>query len=80
MAIYSAQVFVGAWLGERILGEGVGIGPALGRLALGLVIFRAVGMLPYLGGWISFVVVAWGIGAMALALYRYMRPQLAPAI
>jgi cytoskeletal protein CcmA (bactofilin family) len=80
IAIYSAQVFVGAWLGERILGEGVGIGPALGRLALGLVILRAVGMLPYMGAWISFIVVAWGMGAMVLALYRYMRPQLAPAI
>src|ERR1700732_1654044 len=80
IAIYSAKVYVGAWLGERILGEGVGIGAALGRLALGLVILRAVGMLPYIGGWISFVVVVWGLGAMVLALYRYLRPQLAPAI
>jgi cytoskeletal protein CcmA (bactofilin family) len=80
IAIYSAKVFVGAWLGERILGEGVGIGAALGRLALGLIILRAVGIIPHIGGWVSFVVVAWGFGAMVLALYRYMRPQLAPAI
>lgn len=80
IAIYSAQVFVGTWFGERILGEGVGIGSALGRLALGLVILRAVGMLPYIGGWISFLVVAWGMGAMVLALYRYMRPQITPEI
>jgi cytoskeletal protein CcmA (bactofilin family) len=80
IAIYSAKVFVGSWLGERILGEGIGVGAALGRLALGLVILRAVGMLPYIGGWISFAVVAWGLGAIVLALYRYMRPQLAPAI
>ena len=80
IAIYSANVYVGSWLGERILGEGVGVGAALGRLALGLVILRVVGTVPYIGGWISFVVVAWGLGAMVLALYRYMRPQLAPAI
>jgi len=81
IAIYSAQVYVGSWLGERILGEGVGVGPALGRLALGLLILRAVHMLPYLGGLIIFfVVIPWGIGATVLALYRYMRPQLAPAI
>ena len=80
IAIYSAKVYVGSWLGERILGEGVGFGAALGRLALGLLILRAVGMLPYIGGWISFVVVAWGFGAIVLALYRYMRPQLAPAL
>jgi hypothetical protein len=80
IAIYSAQVFVGSWLGERILGEGVGVGAALGRLALGLLILRAVHMLPYIGGWIAFVVLVWGMGAMVLALYRYMRPQLATAI
>jgi cytoskeletal protein CcmA (bactofilin family) len=80
IAIYSAQVFVGSWLGERILGSGVGVGAGLGRLALGLLLLRAVGMLPYLGHWISFLVVAWGMGAIVLALYRYTRPQLAPAI
>src|ERR1700693_173121 len=80
IAIYSAQVFVGSWLGERILGSGVGVGAGLGRLALGLLLLRAIGMLPYVGHWISFLVVALGLGAMVLALYRYMRPQLAPSI
>jgi hypothetical protein len=80
IAIYSAQVYVGSWLGERIIGEGVGVGPALGRLAVGLLILRAVYMLPYIGGWIAFLVLIWGMGAMLLALYRYMRPQLVPAI
>jgi hypothetical protein len=80
IAIYSAQVYVGSWLGERILGEGVGVGSALGRLAVGLLILRAAHMLPYIGGWIAFIVVVWGMGAMLLALYRYMRPQLATAI
>ncbi|HXO05194.1 MAG TPA: hypothetical protein VN884_06150 [Candidatus Sulfotelmatobacter sp.] len=80
IAIYAAQVFVGSWLGERILGEGVGVGPALGRLALGLLILRAVHMLPHIGGLVAFLVMVWGMGAMTLALYRYMRPQLAPAV
>ncbi|MGD0544397.1 MAG: hypothetical protein ABSB65_08290 [Candidatus Acidiferrales bacterium] len=80
IAIYSAQVYVGSWLGEKILGSGVGVGAGLGRLALGLLLLRAVGMLPYVGHWISFLVVAWGMGAMVMALYRYTRPQLAPAI
>ena len=77
ISIYAAQVLVGAWLGEKILGVGTGAGAALGRLALGLVILRALGMLPFLGAWISSVVVVWGIGAMALAIYKNMRPQLA---
>jgi cytoskeletal protein CcmA (bactofilin family) len=79
IAIYAAQVLVGTWLGGKILGEGGGAGAALGRLALGLAILRALGMLPFLGGWISFVVVIWGMGAVILAIYKNMRPQLAAA-
>ena len=79
IAIYAAQVFVGAWLGEKILGVGAGAGAALGRLALGLLILRALRMLPYLGGWVTFFMVVWGLGALALAIYKYMRPQLAVA-
>jgi hypothetical protein len=47
---------------------------------VGLLILRAVHMLPYIGVFITFVVVWWGMGAVVLALYRYMRPQLVPAI
>jgi cytoskeletal protein CcmA (bactofilin family) len=79
IAIYSAQVFVGTWLGEKILGDSVGIGPTLGRLALGLAILRIARLIPYIGSWIGFLVVIWGIGALALSLYKNMRPQLAPA-
>jgi hypothetical protein len=37
-------------------------------------------MLPFLGGWISFAVVVWGMGAIALAVYKHIRPQIAPAL
>jgi cytoskeletal protein CcmA (bactofilin family) len=77
--VYSAQVYVGAWLGDKILGSTVGMGPALGRLALGLAVLRAARMLPYIGGWITFLVLILGLGAVALALYKNIRPQLAPA-
>jgi len=79
VAIYSTQVFVGAWLGERILGAGVGFGPTLGRLALGLAVIRVLRLIPYLGALVAPVVVIWGLGALVLTLYRYMRPQFAPA-
>lgn len=78
VTMYAAQVFVGAWLGEKILGAGTGAGAALGRLALGLLILRALRMLPYLGGWITFAVIIWGMGAVALAVYKHLRPQLVP--
>ena len=79
IAIYSAQVFVGTWLGEKILGAAVGFGPTLGRLALGLALIRVVRLIPYLGVLVASVVVIWGLGALVLTLYRYMRPQFVPA-
>lgn len=79
IAIYAAQVFVASWLGEKLLGEGVGMGPAIGRLALGLAIIRALTMLPYAGQLVNLCVIIWGIGAIVLALHRKMSPQLAAA-
>ncbi|MGH9747578.1 MAG: zf-HC2 domain-containing protein [Candidatus Acidiferrales bacterium] len=78
IALYSTQVFVGTWLGEKILGAGVGIGPTLGRLALGLAIIRAIRIIPYWGMLVASVVVVWGLGALVLTLYKYMRPHYAP--
>jgi hypothetical protein len=79
IAVYGAKIFVGAWLGEMLLGAGVGVGPALGRLALGLAILHALTMVPYLGFWISFLTVLWGLGAVVLALHRRMSPPAAVA-
>lgn len=80
IALYSAQVFVGSWLGEQLLGAGVGIGPAIGRLALGLAIIRALTMIPFAGGLILLIVTIWGLGGLVLALHRKMAPHVAAAV
>lgn len=79
IGIYASQVFVGSWLGEKLLGAGVGMGPAIGRLALGLAVIRVLTMVPFVGFWIFLLVTAWGLGAIVLALHKKMRPQLAGA-
>jgi cytoskeletal protein CcmA (bactofilin family) len=79
IAVYSSTIFVAGWLGETLLGSRPGTGAAIGRLALGLLILHVLRILPYVGGWILFVTIFWGLGALSLALYKYMRPQLAPA-
>ena len=81
IAIYSAQIFVGAWLGEKILGTKVGVGAAAGRLALGLAIIHAVRMIPvpFERPLIGLVVTAWGLGALSLAIYKNVRPAVAIA-
>jgi cytoskeletal protein CcmA (bactofilin family) len=80
IALYSAQVFVGSWLGEQLLGAGVGLGPAIGRLALGLAIIRALTMIPFAGSLILLIVTIWGLGALVLALHRKMSPHIAAAV
>jgi len=80
VALYAAQTFVGAWIGEMLLKPGIGSGALLGRMALGLLVLRIAFQIPYLGGWIKFVVIIWGLGALALALFRKQQagsPQLA---
>jgi cytoskeletal protein CcmA (bactofilin family) len=78
VALYSTQIFVGSWIGEKLLGVGSGIGPALGRLALGLAILRGLRILPYFGWFVTLAMLFWGLGALALALHKISRTK-APA-
>jgi len=79
IALYSAQIFVGAFLGEKFLGEARATSDWLQRLALGLLAIRVAGMVPVAGVLVGFAVILLGTGALALALYRRMRPAPAPA-
>jgi hypothetical protein len=79
IAIYGSQVFIGSWLGAKIMGVGTGAMATLGRLALGLGILHVVRLIPFAGRLVGFVVVLWGLGALALAIHKRLRPQFAPA-
>jgi cytoskeletal protein CcmA (bactofilin family) len=79
IAVYASTIFVSGWVGDAILGPKPGMGPAIGRLALGLFISHVLRVLPYVGGWILFIMVFWGFGAMVMAIYKRLRPQMATA-
>lgn len=74
--LYAAQIAVGGWLGTRILGDTHELPARLGRLALGLVIVRVLGSLPYVSFYVWLVVLAWGMGAIMLALFRTFRASM----
>ena len=77
--LYLSQVFVGAWLGNKILRKPASnTGTVIGQLALGLLILRVVGLIPVVGVLMWIVVVLWGTGAMLMAFYRMSRPDTAP--
>jgi len=75
VALYSTQVFIGSWIGEKLLGLGRGIGPAIGRLALGLAILRGLMILPFIGSMVTLATLIWGLGALALAFHRMTRSR-----
>lgn len=79
VALYASQAFFGAWLGERLMGPPAGTSAAVGRLAVGLLVFKIVGMVPYVGACVRFLVLIWGLGALTLTLYRRTQPLPAPA-
>ncbi len=80
--LYVAQVFVGAWLGNKILGEAAPVASItsmmIGRLALGLLILHVAGVIPVLGGFVWLVVLLWGTGAVLLGFHRMSRVESAP--
>lgn len=73
-ATYATQVFVGAWLGQRLLGPASGATGLVGRMALGLILLRVLTLLPYVGLFFKVVILLWGMGAMSLALYKRLQP------
>jgi cytoskeletal protein CcmA (bactofilin family) len=79
IAIYATKIFVGAWLGEKLLGNSVGFGPTVGRMALGLLILRALRMLPYIGLLSGLLTVLLGLGAIVLAVHRRVAPPATAA-
>jgi cytoskeletal protein CcmA (bactofilin family) len=79
VALYSAKVFAGAWLGEKMLGESSSTWAMLGRMALGLLILRVGITLPYVGFWITILVLLWGLGLLGRAVYRRISTQPALA-
>jgi len=76
--LYLAQVFVGAWLGNKILGDASSVQNAIfARIALGVLILHVVGLIPVLGSLMWLVVLVWGTGAVLMGFYRVSRVESA---
>lgn len=73
IAFYAAQPVVGGVLGQWIMGKTTDHWGRIGRMAMGVVLIRAVTIVPH-GGWLKLLVILWGIGAISLALYRRFQP------
>ena len=79
-ALYFAQIIVGATVGQWILGRVSDTWALIGRMVVGIILLRVAMAVPFLGIWIKFAVIVWGMGALSLAVYRRMQPTIAPNI
>ncbi len=82
LALFTAEIVVGAVIGNWILGKASDTWGLIGRMAMGFVLVRIVytpvarlhviGFLVGLGIWM------WGMGAISLALYNRFSPRVLP--
>jgi cytoskeletal protein CcmA (bactofilin family) len=73
-AMWFAQIVVGTIVGQWLMGHTRETWQLIGRMAVGVILVRVTEMLPYLGGWVKFAVLLWGMGAISLAIYRHFTP------
>jgi cytoskeletal protein CcmA (bactofilin family)/predicted anti-sigma-YlaC factor YlaD len=73
ISVYAAQIVVGALIGQWLMGRTNELWPLIGRMTVGVIIVRAVTMVPH-GGWVKFGVILWGLGAISIAIYRRFQP------
>jgi cytoskeletal protein CcmA (bactofilin family) len=79
-SVYFAQVVVGTVVGQWLMGRTGEFWPVVGRMAVGVVIVRLCTTIPDVGGWVKFVAVLWGIGAISLAVFRRFQPVPATGV
>jgi len=79
-SLYFAQIIVGTTIGQWILGRAADTWGLIGRMVIGICILRVGTAVPYLGIWVKYGVIIWGVGALSLAIYRRLQPTIAPNI
>jgi anti-sigma factor RsiW len=80
VTLYAAQIFVGVFLGQKMLGGASSTGALIGRLAVGLLVIRVATMLPYAGGFVWLAVIMFGMGLVTLAILKRIRPAEPAAV
>ena len=70
VSLYFARIYVSYWVGITFFGKILGKRHYLPYI-LGLFIVFLVGFIPYLGGFLNFVILIWGLGASFLGLNEF---------
>ena len=75
VSLWASQIVAGAAIGQWMLGRSEERWPLIGRMALGVLLIRLMGLIPFIGAFVKFAAILLGIGAISLAIYRrFHRP------
>ena len=80
VTLFSSYIVVGSVVGRLILGKTDEFWPTVGRMAIGVIIVVVAVAIPHVGWIVRLGVWVWGMGAIAIALYRRLQPVIAPNI
>ncbi|HUL33481.1 MAG TPA: hypothetical protein VL128_06335 [Candidatus Eisenbacteria bacterium] len=78
--LFASELVVGGIVGQWIMGRDDEFWPFFLRVVVGVVAVRVVTSVPFIGFWAGLAVAIWGMGAIALTIYRRLQPSLAPNI
>jgi cytoskeletal protein CcmA (bactofilin family) len=78
--LFCAQIVVGTIVGQWLMGHTRETWQLIGRMVVGVILVRVLGMIPFFGGWVRFAVLLWGMGAISLAIYRHFTPAGTAAV
>lgn len=73
--LYGGHLFVGAWVGAKLLSRPEGKLATIGAAAVGLLIYRASKFIPFVGTLVTFLAAVIGLGAICYEIYVHLRPR-----
>src|SRR5580693_7865429 len=76
-AVHFGLVVAGAVVGRWLMGRTSELWPLIGRMVVGVVIVRLCTTIPHIGVVLKYVAAFWGLGGIALAIYRRFQPVIA---
>jgi hypothetical protein len=76
-ALHFGLVVAGAVVGRWLMGRTSELWPLIGRMVVGVVIVRLCTTIPHIGVVLKYVAAFWGLGGIALAIYRRFQPVIA---
>lgn len=75
-SLHFGLVISGAVVGRWLMGRTNELWPLIGRMAVGVVIVRVCTTIPHVGGLLKYVAAFWGLGGIALAIYKRFQPVI----